>query len=436
MSDLLIETLSGYLSYWWVVVPVIAYILGKDWWLAHITDEHIDAIEWIMWEISIPKDNLKSIKAMEQVITSLHGIYSFGILKKDKWLKGVIEPWISLEMVGMAKGVHFYVRAPKKFKNLVEASFFAQFPDAELLQVEDYTSLIKTKTFANYDIFGTDFVLAEKDYLPIKTYEYFEDMKEEKTFDPLATLTEVMAGLKEDEMIWIQILLRATGDDWRKGAEIAIKEIMGEKVQKPKSSLDIVKEELLHLVKNVPRGVIPAPFEAPKMSGLSSEEKKDLKSNSSPRTPGDTDKMKAISNKMSKKAFNTLIRFIYIDDKDNFSGENTTAVMGALRQFGDANLNSLRPNMNTMTLKPRRSFNKKKVLAKKKRNLMIAYIERAMPRYVKNPEIDLNLKTSILGADEVATIFHPPTDYVKSEKVKAIQSRKGNPPTNLPTFES
>ena len=80
-------------------------------------------------------------------------------------------------------------------------------------------------------------------------------------------------------------------------------------------------------------------------------------------------------------------------------------------------------------------FNKAKKLALRKRVLMTNYIERAMPRPVKLPLWDLNLKTSVLNTEEIATLFHPPTSVVKSGELQSIQSKKGIAPTDLPTKE-
>ena len=51
---------------------------------------------------------------------------------------------------------------------------------------------------------------------PIKTYPYFEEVKEEKRVDPISTVAETMSKLKDDEMIWIQLLSQS---DWRSDGE-------------------------------------------------------------------------------------------------------------------------------------------------------------------------------------------------------------------------
>ncbi|MBI1838974.1 MAG: hypothetical protein HYR95_01585 [Candidatus Colwellbacteria bacterium] len=116
-------------------------IIIRNWWLISIRRKFIENIKWETLEIKIPKDNLKSPKAMEQVFSSLYGTYSGGIKRKDKWFKGKIEDWMSVELVGLAHGIHFYIRFPVNYKDLVKSAIFSQYTGAELHEVEDYTSM-------------------------------------------------------------------------------------------------------------------------------------------------------------------------------------------------------------------------------------------------------------------------------------------------------
>jgi len=427
MSELLNIALES-LSYWWLVIPLVLLVILRDWWLAYIVDKHIDSIEWVLLEIVIPKDNIKSARAMEQVITALHATYSFGIKKRDLYLKGVVEGWMSLEIVGFSDGVHMYIRAPKKQRPLVEAAVLSYYPGAEVLEAQDYVSRLKEKPFSGRDIFGSDFVTAKDNFLPIKTYEHFEDKDEERNLDPLATITEIMTTLEKNEALWIQLLIRPTGDSWKDAAKDKIEEMLGNK--KSGGSSTTVMKDFGDVVSNLPSAIFspPAYNEGGGDSGGG-----DSKKLSSP----DQDVIKAIGNKMSKLAFECILRIVYIDDKDEFTGDNVTATMGALRQFGDQNLNILVPNMATMTIAtpPLKFLNKAKRVARKKKDLILNYIERAMPRPVRRPSADSRLETCIFNTEEIATLFHPPMNVVKSQKLEAIQSKKGIAPTDLPIKE-
>src|SRR3989344_5331664 len=428
MSEIFNSPLQAF-SYWWLVIPLATLVLVRDWWLIHITERYLNEIKWVLLEITIPKENVKSVKAMEQVITALHGTYSFGIKKIDRLRKGKVEDWMSLEIVGFSEGVHFFIRTPEVHRHLVESAFLSEYPDAEIIEAsQDYIERLREKPFSDRDIFGTDFALVKANHFPLKTYEYFEDQTEERMLDPLATVTEVMSTLKNNEAIWLQLLIKPTGDTWRTKGQEEIDDIVGAKKGKSPSALAGVAKDAGDIFKNLPSAMMAPPIfdEVTEVKPVANK----------PPSPASQEKIKAIYNKMSKNAFECVLRFIYIDDKDEFTAENVTAVMGALRQLGDQNLNQLAPHKPTLTT-PRAVglLWRKKRLAKRKRMLMINYIHRSMPKPIHVPFVDMKSKTSILNTEEVATLFHPPLSLVKSQRTSTIQSRKSQAPIDLPTKE-
>ncbi len=421
-------------SFWWLAIPLIIVVIIRDWWRIHIVDEYISKLDWVLLEISIPKENLRSVKAMEQVIGALHGAYSFGLRFKQRWLEGVVEDWFSLEIVGFADGVHFYIRTRLKHRKLVETAILSQYPDSEIFEVEDYVGRIKDKPFHQKDIWGMDFKLNNQDYYPIRTYEYFEDKEEEKRIDPLATVVEVMSSLNKNEALWLQLLIRPVGDEWRKAGEERIKEMSGQKTSSKKiSATSSVFKEVGDVAANLPTAIFTPPVfgEAEPVT----TEKQMFRM----RDPKEEDALKAISNKISKRAFDCILRFVYIDDREDFTDSNINAVMGALRYLGDQNLNSLGPNRKTLTTKYAAAkyllFLRKGKLARRKKKLLINYINREMPRPVLVTPLEGYLQTSVMNTEEIATLFHPPADFVKSMKTQIIPSRKAQAPMGLPTKE-
>src|SRR3989338_175768 len=61
---------------WWILAPIILFYLLKELWLWYIRTLYILNLNWILLEIRIPKDVFKTPKAMEQVMSGLHGIQS------------------------------------------------------------------------------------------------------------------------------------------------------------------------------------------------------------------------------------------------------------------------------------------------------------------------------------------------------------------------
>ena len=75
---------------------------------------------------------------MEQVLMSIHGLRNTSSDPEEEYWDGEITRPYSLEMASFGGEIHFYVRFYKKQKELIEAAFFAQYPDLELLEVPDY----------------------------------------------------------------------------------------------------------------------------------------------------------------------------------------------------------------------------------------------------------------------------------------------------------
>jgi hypothetical protein len=411
-------------SIWWIIILFFLFFVARDRWLYRVQSKFINNIKWVLLEIKIPKEDVKSPQVMEQFFNSLRAMYSFGIRPEDKWLKGQGEEWISAEMVSSKDGIKFYIRVSKFFRNLVEASFFAHYPEAEIEEVEDYIKeMPEVLPDDTYDIWGSDYILSKPNIFPIKTYPNFfrDSVKEEEQTDPVATIAEVMSGLKSDERIWIQILIRPTGDDWKKEAVDVINNLTGRKKPAAKSG---VLNSILDFIINFAKALTTPPV----WSGAPEEKP------SGPNkmlTPGEQDIAKGIEGKIAKVGYETLMRFIYIDSKNSFTKSNGVAVIGAISQFNTLNLNAFRP-ASTIT-QPPRFFFKKSTLLLKKKSLYKMYRERAFYRNQFFPVEGVQVTPPILNVEELATIFHPPMPSVVAAGLRRVESKKAGPPTGLPT---
>lgn len=415
----------------WLVFLVATIVVLKEFWFARITSNFIEGIKWITLELSIPKENIKSVKSMEQVFGALYEIYSFGLRPWERLVEGKVEYWLSLEIVGTAHTVHFYVHTPAKYRNLVEASFFSQYPDMEIKQVEDYTKYLpKNPIDEGYDLFGLDNVLGKADAYPLRTYMDMEDDSEEdkKNIDPVSVIIEAMTKLEGDEHIFLQLLTRPAGPGWTKEAKDLIDELAGIKEKSQKKGFFSGASEFL-------QNLTIAPMVHPEWSGIPGQD--DQFKSFHFYTPGEQEILKAMSRKVAKRAYESILRYLYIDKKENFDLDNAFSIMGAVQQYGTESLNYLRPNPHTLTLmykvakyfplRPLRRW----LLIRRKRQMYNAYVERALPQK-HIPQHRLRLRASILNVEELATLFHPPTVVVKAPKLQPIESRRGEPPVNLP----
>ena len=70
---------------------------------------------------------------MEQFFSSLYSIKKGGWKQKFK-----TQPVISFEIVAKQEDIRFYVWMPKKLKDLIEKQINGQYPDAEIIEVDEY----------------------------------------------------------------------------------------------------------------------------------------------------------------------------------------------------------------------------------------------------------------------------------------------------------
>jgi len=330
---------------WWVILPVGLFFIWRDFHLWGMSRLWKTKIKWEMLEIRIPRNIEKTPKAMENVFSALHGLHFKNPSTEDKYLRGEEWFWLTCELVGHEGGVHFFIRFPKIFRDLVESAIYSEYPDAELIDAEDYTKLMPDVIPNDvYDLWGQDFILAKPNPYPIKTYEFFEESISERRLDPISTITEIMSRLKKGEAIWLQYLIRPVPDDWKEeGEEIRDSIMQRKKPEEKKGFIRGLIDGFFEFLKNLSLASVEHPTWA-------TDEKKEEKSVGLYQlSPGEQNILKGIENKISKLGFETAIRLIYIDKKDSFTSSNSMAVSGAIKQFNTQNLNSFKMVGDTVT---------------------------------------------------------------------------------------
>jgi hypothetical protein len=405
---------------WWIVLPLIAVIILWDMWLAHLHYKFGRSIRWKLLEIKVPKNVLKTPKAMEQIFAAAHAPYSYGISNFRKYWEGVEEYWMIFELVGRAGETHFYLRLPSQFRNMMESAIYAQYPEAEISEVDDYLQeLPQSLPTEQFDISGFEEILRHESFLPIRTYPMFEESVEERRIDTIAPLMEAMSKLKDDEQLWFQVLIKPTGEAFREAGEKEIRKLLGVEEKKkvsmwPKFDLGITMSEAL-------RAPFQHPGEATKSPDKADKPQRFL------MTPTDKERAEAIQLKISKLAFNTTLRFAYIDRKtEKPDPGHTNSIHGFIRQFNTQNLNSLKPNGATSTA----SYSVKGPLFKKMR-----IHSRKRSLYESYKYFSPNSTESILNIEELATVFHFPLAVVSTTELEKVESRRGSPPATLPIVE-
>lgn len=417
---------------WWLFLPIILLFILRDVWLTYVHDRTVRGIKWALLEIKIPKEILKTPKSMEQVFAAVYADYSHGWSSVQQYYLGDVDSWYSFEVVGYAGGIHFYLFLSEKLRNNMEAAIYSQYPQAEIHEVEDYTELLpKVLPNESYDLWGTDLILGKDSYYPIRTYPYFEEVKDEKRVDPIAALTEVMSGLKCEERLWWQVVVspstseRRINNQWKEEGQKKIAEITGQKKEVKKGIGDALADWL--------RNLIWAPLESPTWGEAV---KKETTAALKFLSPAEQEVVKAIDSKTSKLGCETTVRFIYMDKKETFTTANATAVMGTVRQFNTQNLNYFKPGKELTSVTGWKAeflpLYKKLKLYSKKKKLFSNYKLRKLGTRMVGKYRRSTAKIHTFNTEELATIYHFPTIVVEAPKLRRLESKKGGPPATLP----
>jgi len=205
-------------SWWWLVFFFLLKDFFLERWLWWRTEGWLDKnYNPVLLELKIPNDSTKPIRAMETVMANIHAALYQPADTWEKWVEGQIQTSMSLEMVSIEGEIHFYVRLSSGFRDAVEAAFYAQYPDIEIIEVEDYTRKIPLNIpNKDWDLWATDYKSFRPDAYPIKTYKEFETEKEiteEQKIDPVAVLLEAFSKVGPKEQLWIQMVIKPVSSD-------------------------------------------------------------------------------------------------------------------------------------------------------------------------------------------------------------------------------
>ncbi len=324
--------------------------------------------DFVLCRLMVPKENEKTPAAAELLFSALHGVYDYASKQ---------QPVMSFEIVSINKFVQFYFYIPKRLKDFIEGQFYAQYPDLEIVEIEDYTVNIKKEKYA----LGLEMKTLKEDVYPIKTFESFEA-------DPLSGFTSILSKLNADDEVWIQFCVSPTDDRWQKRSISYVNSIKaGHDPSEP------VWKSFLRSAGSIVTGVAK--------TSVQSENEKDDKANiSGPMATA----LKGIEEKAMKMGFKTIIRLVSLSPDHARARHWLNATVGVFKQFNASNING---------------FVQGPVIEGEG----IADLYRR--RYLSD-------KGQILNIEELASLFHLPGVSVDTPSMDYAGSRKGEPPQNLP----
>lgn len=404
---------------WVILIPVFFWGIFQLWvnWRKNLF--HAKQ-KFVILAIDVPRENEQSPKSVEQIFAHLSGIQKGGNLK-ERLIDGYTQPSISLEIVSIEGYVQFLVHAPEQFRDLVEAAFYAQYPNAEITEVEDYTKPFKT-LFPNeeFDIWGTELTLTNKEFLPIRTYPAFEHTLSQTFFDPLANILEVFSRLGRGEQFWLQIVITPPrNDEWREEGLHLIQKLIGAKTKSKRN-------DLLWLPVNVAQGLYESAVASvvePTGFGESGGEADNGPPNQMQYLPpNERAVVEQVGIKVSKMAYESKMRFIYLAKHDMFDKSRVAGPIGAIRQYNTLDMNGFKVDKKTKTavdyffVKTRTRWRKRRILWN-----------------YKHRSFHAGRNEYILNIEELASLYHfPVTTVVKAPRIQKTASKRGEPPVTLP----
>ena len=382
-------------------------------WQSNKQDQYWEKLHWDLLAVTIPQDAINTPKGMENFFNNLAGSKS-AITKYEEWILGKFQAYFTFEIVSMGGNIQMYIRTTKKYRDLVEAALYAQYPEAQIIEVEDYTKDFPTE-FPNdeWNCFGSEMSMAKEHYFPLKTYDLFEHQGEKdlRFKDPLLPMLEMLGKMQPGEIFAIQIVIISPDDQsWRKSGLKWIAKTYGKEEQKKKG---MVSEMVGWIPKELGTQIAGMAF-------AGEDEKKQDDFRMFKITPDERDTLDAVKTKCTQIGWYGKVRVVYLAKHELFrKGTIAAMIKGTFNQF-DSGINKLGLT-NSCTPKDDYFF-QEWVMPKKQRILVRKY---------KNRSLSAGTNMYILTAAELATMFHFPAADARTPVLASLQSRMSEAPREL-----
>jgi len=365
--------------------------------------------------IRLPQEVTKSPEAMEFVIAQIHNTANPDNFMQT-YLQGKRPLPFSFEIASIGGEVRFYVNVPtKKTRDAFEANMYAQYPNVEIVEeAVDYASEVPVDyDKLGYEVFAVHMGKKQGGHMPIKTYyDYGLDKfpKEEEKVDPMTPMLEVMGGIKPHERIFVQILAISYRKSSFQNGQLQIGE--------GKNWNEASKKEINTILRRDKDTKLYKPPEG-----------KEGQFGMATQTPGELNAVANIERNMNKPAYNTVIRWLYINTKGGFNGDLINPTIRMFSQFDG--------NTNGVGVRWRTDFDYKDFFPGKKKKQLMALKKQELKEYrrrVYSPKSGGD-DYKIFTSEELATMFHLPGTVALTPTIDRVPSKRGEAPSNLPVGE-
>jgi len=281
-------------------------------------------------------------------------------------------PWITLEIAKVKGEICFFVAAPRRYASFIEKRINSIYPDAEVSRSKDFNIFGSSeKVFSGY------VKTAQPVYLPIRTYNSIES-------DPLSSITNVLTKLDKSEEAVVQLAVRDTTSKWYTRGRAILREVShGKNIHEAMAATNFV-------------------------GSLAVKSEKEREKEAQMQRRVDEELVKAMETKLGKHSFDANIRIVVSIKDEQRSEEVFTQLAGAFDQFSAPNLNK---------------FKTAKMTGRASRKVLNDFIFR---NFNEN-------QISVLSTEELTSVFHFPTPFLKTPNVKILNAKAAPAPYNLLT---
>lgn len=333
---------------------------------------------------AIPPPQEMNVQQLREKIALTEQFYTHLFTISDKWWRVLFygRPTFALEVTvpHVGEEISFYVAVPRRLKLAVEKVIQGIFPDSMVEESRDYNIFNPTGT-----VVASHVLLKTNSYYPVRTYQKLEG-------DPMKELTNIFTKLaKVGEGAALQIVARPAAPKWRRKLKERAKILYGTK--KPNHVILGVLETIFETF-----GSISSP-PSPSQQNKQPELKK--------ITPLEEELVRTLEGKASKALFATNIRLVASAASKERAGAILESLEIAFAQFTDPSANS---------------FKVERAEGRALQDLVFSFSFRSLQEN----------KKSILGTEELTSVFHFANVPLETPKVKMVKAREASPPADLP----
>ncbi|MFW0862395.1 MAG: hypothetical protein ACKKL6_02310 [Candidatus Komeilibacteria bacterium] len=408
---------------WIFFVIVFLQFLWTEWLNARQTRWMSDK-KFVLLAIDVPKDNEQSPMAVEQMMTNLAGAHA-PYSKWELWWEGAVQLAFSLEIVSIDGYIQFLIRTPDFLRDMIEAAVYAQYPEAEITEVEDYVDTIPD-VYPNdtHKFWGSELEEVRHWAYPIRTYKEFEHGLTQELKDPMAALLEMFSRLGKGEQAWFQIIVKPGDYAWQGKGKAIVDKITGKAPKVDTGALGkfggAIATEAATWGAEAANSLFGTSLEV-----SAAQSPKDDSMAMFNMTPLTRHSLESVERKLAKEGFECKIRLVYTATKEAWKkGQRVGTFFSVVKQFGSGASNSFKPSK-AATTKANYLFAERRIIAKTNK-LVKAY---------KTRSTWMGMPAFILNVEELATLYHFPAFTIKAPLLKRTEAKKGEPPSSLPMEE-